>query len=511
MITWRKTVAALAALPMLAAFVPTAQAAQRAAAPGTASASSAQSEGIGAASDYETKAGLLADFDFNSVTTGQKGTLTDATGKAHAVINGAAATASGKDGSTALTLGKDDWLSLTSSDGGALLKGRHAIAISYDSQAAQPSSQGWAFYAAPTATAQTFGKEHYLGVMDQTKTLTVERYNNSSTRVTDANVQGTSSASWKHVNVVMADGLTALYIDGKLQQTSTKTSASPLTSVLGADGGIVQVGKANWVDGEYFTGRIDNFRLYDCTDAAVATALRTSVPAQASGDFTLPLSSNGRTISWTSSSQAAVIDAATGAVRVTRPTSGAQDAKVTLTASYDGTTKTFTLIIPAAKSAAQKAKEDLDALEIPHADDVRSSITLPTVGQINGTAISWTSSEPSVVSDKASGKVAAGVVHRPSDADRKVTLTATAAGQTRSFTLTVRKAVAKQKPAGYLFAHFTGTEGHATDEQMYFATSTNGLKWKDLHSAGNPVLTSTVGESGGEGRARPVSRAQPRG
>lgn len=496
MITWRKTVAALAALPMLAAFVPTAQAAQHTAAPRAAGASSAQSEGIGAAADYETKSALLADFTFESVANRQKGNLNDATGHARAAINGAAATTPGKNGGTALTLGKNNWLSLTAADGGALLKGRHAIALSYDSKANQASSQGWAFYAAPSTTAQEFGKERYVGVMDQTKTLTVERYNNSTGRVTDANVQGASSANWKHVDVVLADGFTALYINGKLQQTSAKTSASPLPSVLGADGGIVQVGKANWVSGEYFTGAIDNVRLYDCTDAAVATALRLAVPSHATDDFTVPVTSNGRAISWASSDKAVAIDPSTGKATVTRPAAGSKDASVRLTATYGSSTTTFDLTVPAQKSDDQKAKEDLNALEIPHADDVRSSITLPATGSVNGTPISWTSSEPSIVSDKASGTVAAGVVHRPSGKDATVRLTATAAGQSRTFALTVCKAVARQKAAGYLFAHFTGTERSGTDEQMYFATSTNGLTWKDLHSAGNPVLTSMLGEKG---------------
>ena len=48
---------------------------------------------------------------------------------------------------------------------------------------------------------------------------------------------------------------------------------------------------------------------------------------------------------------------------------------------------------------------------------------------------------------------------------------------------------------GYLFVHFTGTEHHASDEQIYFALSPDGLHWHDLHQQ-QPVLTSDVGEKG---------------
>jgi len=56
-------------------------------------------------------------------------------------------------------------------------------------------------------------------------------------------------------------------------------------------------------------------------------------------------------------------------------------------------------------------------------------------------------------------------------------------------------AAAGQGP-GYLFAHFTGTEEHATDEQIYFATSDDATTWSDTRPDGEPVLTSDVGERG---------------
>ena len=46
---------------------------------------------------------------------------------------------------------------------------------------------------------------------------------------------------------------------------------------------------------------------------------------------------------------------------------------------------------------------------------------------------------------------------------------------------------------GYLMAHFTGED--ATGEQIYFATSVDGLHWTDLNNS-QPVLVSGIGEKG---------------
>ncbi|MBS6212398.1 MAG: Ig-like domain-containing protein, partial [Proteus hauseri] len=46
----------------------------------------------------------------------------------------------------------------------------------------------------------------------------------------------------------------------------------------------------------------------------------------------------------------------------------------------------------------------------------------------------------------------------------------------------------------YVFAYFKG-EGSATGEQIYFATSEDGLHWKDMND-GEPVLKSELGEKG---------------
>ena len=521
---WKQTVAALAAVPMMAALTPSALAVEDgqalAAQAALESAVASSATGINAsgkptqavASDagsqavpsdlavYTDAAKLLASFDFDAVRAGESGTLADATGAATATVNGVAAVASNDlDGSTALTLGANDWLSVTKADGSALLAGRHAVTISYDSRANQDSA-GWAVFAAPSTVKQEYQQEHYLGFMDQTKTLTVERYNCAGKRVGAANVSAASHAGWKHVDLVVTNEFTALYVDGELKDVSTDVTNQTLPQILGEGGGILQVGKANWVNGEYFTGSIDNLRVYDATAAAVADAMGAlTLPETATADFTVPTASNGEDIAWTSNGEAITIDDA-GTAHVTRPASDGDDAHVTLTASCAGHTVTFDVTVPREETDGEKARADLEALSIPNMHDVRSSITLPAEGAAFGTPIQWTSSDPNVVSDHDIDGIAAGVVVRPEDGDRTVVLTATAgegdARVSRSFVVTVRQTVEREITTDYLFAHFTGTEGAATDEQMYFATSADGLSWNDLHSNGNPALTSTLGEQG---------------
>ena len=52
-----------------------------------------------------------------------------------------------------------------------------------------------------------------------------------------------------------------------------------------------------------------------------------------------------------------------------------------------------------------------------------------------------------------------------------------------------------QEKEAYLFVHFVGSEGSASDEQIYFSVSKNGTNWRTLNDL-KPVLTSNVGQKG---------------
>ena len=140
----------------------------------------------------------------------------------------------------------------------------------------------------------------------------------------------------------------------------------------------------------------------------------------------------------------------------------------------------------------------LESLFIPYADSIRGNITLPD--NILGAHISWESSDPCIISDKAIDGKAAGVVNR-GDEDKKVSLKATVTynGEVaeKVFDVTVLKApkaISDDDYEGYLFGHFVGEEDE-NSEQIYFAISDDGLNFKDMNCE-KPVLISNVGEKG---------------
>ncbi|RCX12204.1 GH43 family beta-xylosidase [Anaerobacterium chartisolvens] len=146
-------------------------------------------------------------------------------------------------------------------------------------------------------------------------------------------------------------------------------------------------------------------------------------------------------------------------------------------------------------------------LIIRNSDDVRGNITLPAEITVDGVkvAITWSSDRPDIVNvngivnsgyDNAPG----GIVSRP-DTDTRVTLTAHLASGTAVDTSDILITV-KAKPApiseadykGYFFTYFKGTD-RPDAEQIYFASSKDGLHWDELNES-KPVLTSTVGDKG---------------
>jgi len=160
----------------------------------------------------------------------------------------------------------------------------------------------------------------------------------------------------------------------------------------------------------------------------------------------LPLAgAQGSAITWVSSHPSIISN---DGLTVNRPASGQADATVTLTATVTyGTaskTKSFTVIVKAQTGDAQRVAADKAALSITYksgdsASSVTGPLTLPVTGA-NGSAITWVSSNSSVISND--GKT----VNRPAagSGDATVTLVATirygAITETKTFTVTVKQA-----------------------------------------------------------------------
>ncbi|MCM3574419.1 S-layer homology domain-containing protein [Mesobacillus subterraneus] len=222
------------------------------------------------------------------------------------------------------------------------------------------------------------------------------------------------------------------------------------------------------------------------------------------GDLTLPVNGmDGTAISWASSNTSVVANDGT----VTRPAYTEADAQVTLTATISkngiSDTKTFEVVVK------KKEQTDAEAVAADKAglvdstilynneslENVTGELALPLEG-INGTTISWTSSNPEVVTED-------GVVTRPAhdEADVEVTLTATisknTASDTKTFTVIVKK---EEQPAGPVVEPIELYNGLGTLTSIYELFPTNDeyfqLTITKVESSDPDVLIAGVEEYG---------------
>ncbi len=197
----------------------------------------------------ERKSELLLDFTFDDAETGFKG------GQAAAEPVGELREV---DGRKALYLNGSEFLDVTKEDGSSLLTNVQAMTVSFDMKPTAHGTTGWPFYAAPGADRQPIGNgEIYTGILIQNNgTLMVERYLNGRG---EGNISTAGkNDQWSHVEVQYNETETILSIDGVEIQKLPCTYS--LTDIFG-ENSILQIGKANWNNGEYFQGYIDNYKI----------------------------------------------------------------------------------------------------------------------------------------------------------------------------------------------------------------------------------------------------------
>ena len=470
-----RALAAVLAVSMVGAYVPTVASAQ----PG------------------EEEPDLLADFTFDDAETGFAG------GSAVAKINGTYELRDSKDAQSGKALylngNASNYLSVTDEAGKSLLAGKEEITISYDEKPDQTGTS-WVFYAAPNENAQVNAKEHYIGAFHNNGNIKVERYNNTNGR--PASIEESAGTDWAHIDVVFKSTETILYVNGI--RKSTVASDYALPDILG-DSGIFYIGRANWVNGEGYKGWIDNFKVYDgaLTDedlvdqeaaaaAVEADADALSLPETVKESFSLPSQgTNGSQITWeiTAGSEAAVIGEDGYTVAVTR--SETEDMQVTFKATVQmagqSAEREFTVTVEKLLSSDEFLAAAADQLELVNPDDVRGNIYLPTEVEVEGSgrtaAVTWESSNPAVVTDQEQDGKPAGVVTRQAE-DTTVTLTASITAEEgaveKEFTLTVKKAHEMEDTTDYLFAYFL-SDGGPSQQQIFFASSHDGDNWMDLN------------------------------
>lgn len=313
-----------------------------------------------------------------------------------------------------------------------------------------------------------------------------------------------------------------LYRDGT--QISTANTTKSMASIVPSGSTLGYLGRSLYSGDALVTADVTDVKFWDTsltaeqvassmpTAAAKASAtsalLRSDIQpvllagnpslAQVSSNLTLPASSSGVPLTWTSSNSAVV--STTGVVS----RSIAQNTPVTLTATTaQGATIAFEVVV-----LAPSINDDLDALKL--ATRTTENLPLAVKGARNGTDITWTSSDPALVTPTNTSYAApavgaadpyrgGGVVTRPAygSGDRTVTLTATATlngvTETRAFTLTVAELGRTAPDAGYASAYFK-SDG---DEKIYqAATSGNDFFTFSPVNGGKAVITSTTDTKG---------------
>ncbi len=192
----------------------------------------------------------IASFRFDNKTDGLAGSGAKAAvkGTVSFVEDAARGTVLSFDGSGG------GYLEVTAADGSSLLTGAEELTVSYYSKPGR-NGANWPFYAAPNANTQG-GNPTYLGIIDNTANLTVERHNNGRKATGTAG----SSGDWKHVVAVFQAETIRIYVNGIFQNRAS--NAESLKQILG-ENSIFLIGKANWGSGEYYQGLLDEYTVYN--------------------------------------------------------------------------------------------------------------------------------------------------------------------------------------------------------------------------------------------------------
>jgi hypothetical protein len=342
---------------------------------------------------------------------------------------------------------------------------------------------------------------------------------------------------WANVTLVFQPGQkVSYYVNGQLDGGNAEATGigHTIDAALGQDGVGGYLGRSFW-DDPFYAGALDDVRIWTSAlssdeiravgaDQYAALLASDSVSlgdtSHVDRDLNLPTTSDGgSTVTWATSDASVV--AADGAV--TRPSASDGDATVQLTPTFTlgGQTRTgapidVTVVALSGTEQEEAVREVADALpsQAGLSGDVRGSIRLPETGadivgglpsaQAGDVAISWASSDTSVITDADSGTepdmIRKGSVTRGTT-DRDVTLTATVTlgAATRTVQLPVKVLAAvehtREDEQAYMFVYFR--DNTIDGEKIRFSVSqgNDALNWRTLNDA-NPVLESTMGDEG---------------
>lgn len=367
-------------------------------------------------------------------------------------------------------------VALTDANGNSLLTGQKNITVSFKVKPTAAATSWWLF-ASPNAAAQTYQKEQYLGAMTNSGTLTVERYNNTGTR-SQVTTGTYKTNEWNDVIISVDDTKTDVYINGNI--VGSTDSTVNISDMLGKNS-VAYIGKANWGSGEYATGYIDDFVIYNYAYENPLNSIDLGDLTAVTSDITIP-SQEG--VVWSTSNESVVTEAG----KVTR---NDETKTVTLTAktTKDGIefTRNFDVTVLGYTAVLDSFKAYADGDKIVYASDFDSS------------------------KDKYSFKVAltdsAGASVGTEQTNSSGNFESLTTGKYKITAMLLDGTTEKKKVektiniknlddmSAYLFVHFVDTQEDATREQIYFSVSQDGKTWTTLNDK-KPYLTSDVGTKG---------------
>lgn len=394
---WKKTVAAIAALPVMIAGL----------ASGPVTAMAADNDG------GLTDANLVASYDFEDANDKGKdisGNNNDLTVKGENVEYGVPG--DHQSGGNAIQLRGNDGQYLELPNG--LLNGTDSFTVQFDSKSRMAANDNFFSF-----TIGSDNRKYFFSRLRPTSVYT------AITKDSNGNEQGvtaTQSANvWHTYRISVSPTFIATFIDGNLAAINKNVTTK--LSELGTDLPM-NFGKSTWAGDKYYNGGLDNIKIWKAayvSDGMVWDGV--TLPGSTEGSVTLPAKDAlGNTITWSSSNTAVLGNDGT---LVKAP---AQDTDVTFTAksTVNGIeyTKTFTVNVAAAITAADAAAE---RLLVDY--QLTAGATLPTaIAAAPDAKVTWKSSDTSLVKDDGT------VVGADGDAEKTVDLTATVTLGTTSTT-----------------------------------------------------------------------------
>lgn len=394
---WKKTVAAVAALPVMIAGL----------ALGPVTAMAADNDG------GLTDANLVASYDFEDANDKGKdisGNNNDLTVKGENVEYGVPG--DHQSGGNAIQLRGNDGQYLELPNG--LLNGTDSFTVQFDSKSRMAANDNFFSF-----TIGSDNQKYFFSRLRPTSVYT------AITKASNGNEQGvtaTQSANvWHTYRISVSPTFIATFIDGNLAAINKNVTTK--LSELGADLPM-NFGKSTWAGDKYYNGGLDNIKIWKAayvSDGMVWDGV--TLPGSTEGSVTLPAKDAlGNTITWSSSNTAVLGNDGT---LVKAP---AQDTDVTFTAksTVNGIeyTKTFTVNVAAAITTADVAAE---RLLVDY--QLTAGATLPTaIAAAPDAKVTWKSSDTSLVKDDGT------VVGTNGDAEKTVDLTATVTLGTTSTT-----------------------------------------------------------------------------